>query len=395
MFVSTLAPGAGVIVMAAKPRREGEIADNRFRLAVVGSNPTKLWGISSAERIARMAEAIGLDFASEPEVARIIANSAFVFDRAWLGYIAGSPGTALTCAGRPVLAHVRDSGEAADVAGWMAGDARAAPPGLAIVPAESDVSLPDAQLRKRERPFVLVLTPDTIEAAERASYYGAYKGVTDLLTKYLWPEWALMLTRVAVRIGLSPNMVTMIGLLFCIVATYAFYLGHYWPGVAAGLVFMVLDTVDGKLARCTITSSWWGNIFDHGIDLVHPPIWWWAWAMGLAAYGTPLSPPVMVTALVAILVAYVVQRLIEGAFILSFGMHVHVWRPVDSQFRLITARRNPNMLILFAALCVGRPDLGLLALAWWSVLSCLFHLMRLAQAYLVRASGRPVISWLG
>ena len=29
-----------------------------------------------------------------------------------------------------------------------------------------------------------------------------------------------------------------------------------------------LDTVDGKLARCTIASSKLGNIFDHGIDLV-------------------------------------------------------------------------------------------------------------------------------
>ena len=48
--------------------------------------------------------------------------------------------------------------------------------------------------------------------------------------------------------------------------------------MAAGLVFMVLDTVDGKLARCTITSSGWGNVFDHGVDLIHPPFWWWAWA---------------------------------------------------------------------------------------------------------------------
>ncbi len=34
------------------------------------------------------------------------------------------------------------------------------------------------------------------------------------------------------------------------------------------------------------------------------------------------------------------------------GMHIHVWRPIDSQFRLITARRNPNMVILVAALAV-------------------------------------------
>ncbi len=40
-----------------------------------------------------------------------------------------------------------------------------------------------------------MLTPAAVPAIERASYVGAYKGVTDLLTKYLWPEWALAITR--------------------------------------------------------------------------------------------------------------------------------------------------------------------------------------------------------
>ena len=55
----------------------------------------------------------------------------------------------------------------------------------------------------------------------------------------------------------------------------------------------------------------------------------------------------------AIIAGYVAQRIIEGLFIKRFdGMHIHVWRPVDSRFRLITARRNPNMVILVAALLV-------------------------------------------
>ena len=123
---------------------------------------------------------------------------------------------------------------------------------------------------------------------------------------------------------------------------------------------MVLDTVDGKLARCTGASSKWGNVFDHGIDLVHPPFWWWAWAHGLAAYGRPLEPVYATMVLWAIIGGYVAQRVIEGIFMRRFGgMHIHVWRPIDSRFRLITARRNPNMVILVAALLFGRPDTGL------------------------------------
>ncbi len=366
------------------------MSESNLRLAIVGSSPVKLWGMTSQERIGRMARAEGMTTVADADAAELIANAGFAFDPVWLRHLADSPGTVLTCEGRPVLAHV-----AAPRAGIGKAIADgAALPGLTSLRAEDSGPLLDPKLRKRERPFVLPLRADTVAAAERASYVGAYKGVTDLLTKYLWPEWAFALTRIAARIGLTPNMVTGIGLILCIAATWAFAVGHYWPGLAMGLLFMVLDTVDGKLARCTITSSWWGNVFDHGIDLVHPPFWWWAWGMGLAAYGTPLAHDTIVAAFVAIMVAYVVQRLIEGAFIRAFAMHIHVWRRIDSQFRLITARRNPNMLILFVALCAGRPDLGLIALAGWSVLSCLFHVVRLAQAYGARASGRAITSWL-
>src|SRR3546814_7972287 len=66
---------------------------------------------------------------------------------------------------------------------------------------------------------------------------------------------------------------------------------------------------------------------------------------------------------------YVLQRLIEGAFLQWYGMHIHVWEKLDSDFRLITARRNPNMVILFASMLVARPDLGLVAVAAWTALS--------------------------
>ncbi|HYI42738.1 MAG TPA: CDP-alcohol phosphatidyltransferase family protein, partial [Sphingomicrobium sp.] len=169
---------------------------------------------------------------------------------------------------------------------------------------------------------------------------------------------------------------------------------HYWTGLLSGFTFMVLDTVDGKLARCTGTSSKLGNIFDHGIDLIHPPFWYWAWAHGLEGYGTPLEPVYVSMLLAAIIVGYVAQRLIEGIFIKRFGMHIHVWQRIDSQFRLITARRNPNMVILVAALLFGRPDVGIELVALWTLVSLLFHAVRLAQAEAVYYRGEKVVTWL-
>lgn len=359
-----------------------------------GTNPTKLWGLSTAERTRRLAAAGGLRADGAAPV--VITNAAAAFDPAWFRHVVAQPGFVLTLDGVPAIAHARDEAEASAIRAAMeSGQAIGEPGSLTVIAYEDGPTIENKQLRKRETPFLMQLTPQTVRAAERASYFGAYKGVTDILTKYLWPEWALVLTRIAARLGMTPNMVTAIGAALCVAATFAFAQGHYWAGMAMGLVFMVLDTVDGKLARCTITSSWWGNIFDHGIDLVHPPFWWWFWATGLATWGLAYDSQTFWLVQAAIQGGYLVQRLIEGAFISWFnGLHIHVWHRFDSVFRLITARRNPNMVILFVSVLFARPDLGLIAVAWWTVISCAVHAVRLLQAMVLRARGGAITSWL-
>ncbi|MDQ8756376.1 CDP-alcohol phosphatidyltransferase family protein [Sphingosinicella sp. LHD-64] len=369
-------------------------------VAVIGDNPTRLWGISMTERTRRIARAAKLGWAepgvdgAAPAAPVVLVNPAFAFDPGWLRHVAAHPGLALTKGGVPVLAHATSDATAAAVAGAMQDGTVLDAPGLETVAYESGPTLENEELRKREVPFLDRLEPATVRSLERASYAGAYKGVTDLLTKYLWPEWALVLTRLAARIGMTPNMVTSVGAILCVIATICFFRGWYWTGLGLGLVFMVLDTVDGKLARCTITSSWWGNIFDHGIDLIHPPIWWYAWGVGLGAVGLALTDTMFWTVMAVMLAGYVLQRLIEGAFIQQFGMHIHVWRKFDSDFRLVTARRNPNMVILFASLLFGRPDVGLIAVAVWTMLSLVVHLVQLVQAFIARARGQKLVSWL-
>jgi hypothetical protein len=92
---------------------------------------------------------------------------------------------------------------------------------------------------------------------------------------------------------------------------------------------------------------------------------------------------------------YVAQRIIEGVSIKRFGgLEIHVWRPLDSRFRLITARRNPNMVILVVSLLFRRPDIGLQAVAWWTLISLIFHGVRLAQMTERQARGQKIVSWL-
>ncbi|GGD76577.1 CDP-alcohol phosphatidyltransferase family protein [Croceicoccus mobilis] len=362
-------------------------------MASVGDNPTPIWGLSNRERTRRIGAANGL--VPQSDSGAVIANDDFAWDPAWFRHVLANPGMVLTMGGVPALAHARTPAEAEQVCAAMAESRALAGGDFEVIAYESGPTIENKQLRKRETPFLMPLTPETIRTIERASYFGAYKGVTDILTKYLWPEVALVLTRIAAKLGMTPNMVTAIGAVMCVYATYMFALGNYWTGMAVGLVFMVLDTVDGKLARCTVTSSWWGNIFDHGIDLVHPPFWWWFWTTGLVYWGLELSPENFVSIMIAIQGGYVLQRVIEGVFMRRNGrMHIHVWRRFDSWFRLITARRNPNMVILFVSMLFARPDWGIVAVAWWTVVSCAIHAIRLLQAEIVRGRDGKLTSWL-
>src|SRR4051794_25648176 len=360
----------------------------------VGHNAARPFGMDARERACRLAANAGFECADTVAAERpaLVASMAYGWDPAWIREMRNRPGTVLTLDGKPVMAHVPEGGDGPKAAAAV--EAGQPLKGFESLAAET-AELENKALRKRERPFVMPLDPNDPEPVERAAYDAAYKGVTDALTLYLWRKPAFYLTRWAARAGLSPNFITLIGAIFCVLAFVLFWKGQYWPGILSGFVFMVLDTVDGKLARCTGASSKWGNVFDHGIDLAHPPFWWWAWLHGLSAYGRALEPVYATMVLWVIIGGYVAQRAIEGLSIQRFdGMEIHVWRRLDSRFRLITARRNPNMVILAAALLFRRPDTGLVLVAWWTLISLIFHAVRLAQMTERQARGQRVVSWL-
>jgi phosphatidylglycerophosphate synthase len=235
------------------------------------------------------------------------------------------------------------------------------------------------------------LTADNLEAIEARVFAGSYKGVTDFVTLYLWPRPASACTRICAQLGLTPNMVTSIGLVLVFVAMWAFWHGHFGWGLVAAWIMTFLDTVDGKLARVTVQSSKFGDFFDHSIDVVHPPFWWWTWVVGLTAVGLQLPPDSI--ALKVILIGYVVQRLQEGLFEVIFGISPYMWQRCDSLMRLVTARRNPNLVILTVSAVAGRPDLGINTVAVWVAICTTFDTVRMIQAAVARRHG-PLRSWL-
>lgn len=366
------------------------------RLRLIGDPGAAIYGLPIAEWQARNWGRAGVDKAS----GRIFARAEWVLSTGLARAIVTTPGAALVEAGpkgaRLAAVHAPASADPAAIEAEMAKEtadtAALKALGLKVGDAVALAGVYNKELRKRDKPFAIDIAADGIETAERALFKSSYKGVTDLVTKFAWPWPAFHVTRWCAAKGISPNTVTTVSLVFCLLAMWFFWRGDWALGFLTGWFMTFLDTVDGKLARTTLTSSQWGNIYDHGIDLIHPPFWYIAWYVGLGSGGAAV-PDWALQSLYVILGLYVGGRIIEGIFMRVHGFHIHSWRRFDSVLRVVTARRNPNMLIFMLFTMVGAPAEGLLAVAVWTVLCNAIHLVRLVQAG-VTPSKPPLESWM-
>jgi len=249
-------------------------------------------------------------------------------------------------------------------------------------------------LRKQEAPYVLDTQSTPILDIMRRQFKSSYKGITDFVTKWFWPVPAFYVTRLCAHLRLTPNQVTTIGFFLMLAATYFFWNAHWALGFLCGWTMTFLDTVDGKLARTTMTYSSWGNIYDHGIDLIHPPFWYWAWFIGLGGVYN-LSEPLFV-ALLAIWIGYVVDRVIEGIFMRQHGFHIHVWTRFNSGLRFFIARRNPNTFIMMVgviltAIWSGAGYWAFMLIAAWTWICISANFATLIAGLFTK---RPISSWM-
>jgi len=354
----------------------------------------RVFGLTGEARLERSLDKLGVPWtteaASPPHAgagATVLLRADWVYDERLVSALCEAPGCLLLDrAGRPVAAHVPD-GEAEG-----AGRALVDAPGAAATGAWRRVGPDDLvppyshELRKHAPALLERLGDATARTLERRLFDASYKGITDLVTFYVWPPLALPAVRACARLGISPNAITVASWLLVALACVAFARGRFAEGLVVAWLMTFLDTVDGKLARVTLRSSRIGHVLDHGLDILHPPFWWAAW--GLALHGVAWAPAATWVAVVG----YWLHRGVEGLFLALFGIEIHAWRRIDARFRLITTRRNPNLILLTVGVAFGRPELGFAALAAWTVLSIAFHAVRIVQAGLEARRGRPIRS---
>jgi phosphatidylglycerophosphate synthase len=373
---------------------------------IIKDSPVKIWGMTSRQRKLRVLESAGVietiqDIEALPDNSSVVfCRGDYLFDDRVIHYMVQASDVILEVSqgGTPVFvaAHV-SAGRADQVREAIAGNLTSSslPADVKIETLKTLAISFQERLLKFEPPFVLPITSDNARILERRLFDWSYKGVTDLVTKWVWPRPAQWVVGQCVRYGLRPNHVTIIGLMLVILAGIFFAYGLYGWGLLAGWLMTFLDTVDGKLARVTVTSSKFGHYFDHIIDLIHPPIWYILWGMGLGITHFSFNELPLGTAYWLIVIGYAGGRLVEGIFLAWLGKFgLFCWRPIDSYFRLITARRNPCMILLTAGVLGGHPEWGLFAVTVWTVLTSVFLLIRLLLAVKARLADGVVRSWL-
>ena len=360
---------------------------------IVGESPVTLWGLGATERLRRQLRSAGIELNSTAEHV-LLLRAEYLFETRTISSLLAQPGTVLRCA--------RDGGRAAAIVD--AADASAVSAALLAAEAPlpthlremspAELSNFDVKLRRAEPPLLEPVTQDRKGALEDQLYGNAYKGITDLVTKWMWPRPAKRIVRWCAASGVTPNAVTAVSFLLTCAAAWLFMQGHFASGLAAGWIMTLLDTVDGKLARVTVQSSRFGHYFDHGIDLLHPPVWYICWGEAFAELDfLGLMAEAEIYGL--ILVGYIGGRVTEGLFHLLADCSVFSWRPFDAWFRLVTARRNPCLILLTFSLLAGRPEWGLFAVALWTGFTTLVLLVRLLQAGVARAlRGQRLRSWM-
>ncbi len=238
---------------------------------------------------------------------------------------------------------------------------------------------------RRSLPFWLRPVRDQAErrAIERFMFKATYKGSTDFFTKYVYPPAVWALVRPLARLRVHPNTVTLVSIVLTFAAVPLFAMGWWVAGLLCAYGMSVLDSVDGKLARLTFTDSKLGNALDHGLDIVHPPLWYLGWAFGLSGLG--ILPPLavamaepLVQGALLLIAFYVIDRLVLMVYKLRFGRGLHAHAAIDGLVRTFISRRNINLPLFTLGLILGvaKPVFWLIVV--WQIATVVWHAGRVA-----------------
>lgn len=230
---------------------------------------------------------------------------------------------------------------------------------------------------RRTLPYYLFTVDGTERAAklERFLFWSNYKGSTDLFTRYVYPPLVWLAVRPLARWRVHPNWVTLLSIFLTLAAIPCWANGWFVSGFVMAYAMSVLDSVDGKLARLTFTDSEIGNLMDHGLDMVHPPLWYLSWAYGLGVATEGWASPLGQGA-IAIFALYVIDRLVLKIYPYVFKRAFHTHSRMDGTVRSFIARRNISLPLFTVGYLIGLGREAFFLIVAWQAATTLYHASR-------------------
>lgn len=240
-------------------------------------------------------------------------------------------------------------------------------------------------MRRHVRPFCFRASrAQDRRLAQRIILDSAQNGTLDFPAYVHAPIETAVVSRLC-RTRITPNQITIAGLIIGCCATALFLLGRVGPGILAALVFGVVDGLDGKLSRVKIETSKRGE-WEHHVDTFVENSWWAAIAFHLWQAGQLPSAFYFLALLIG---SHVLNGFAKRRARAATGRQLDDVAPFDRAFRLIGARRNIYIWVLaFGFLLNALPGTYVFICSWAAVTAGV-HWLR--SAWICNASRRRVV----
>ena len=227
-------------------------------------------------------------------------------------------------------------------------------------------------MRRHVRPycFFAPLEQDR-RLAERIILDSAQKGTLDL-PAYVHAPIETALISLLCKTPITPNQITIAGLIFGCGATVAFVTGHIGLGILVALIFGIVDGLDGKQARVKIETTERGK-WEHHLDYLIENSWWAAIAFYLWESGQFSNAFYFLGLLIA---SHLLDEAAKRWAKMVTGRLLDDLTPFDRVFRLIAARRNIYVWILACGFLLNAFPQSYAIICGWACFSAAVHLLR-------------------
>jgi CDP-diacylglycerol--glycerol-3-phosphate 3-phosphatidyltransferase len=157
------------------------------------------------------------------------------------------------------------------------------------------------------------------------------------------------------RIGVSPDAVTIVGTLGVVIGALVFYpLGHLWWGTLFITAFIFSDVIDGIMARMQEGGGRWGNFLDSTLDRVADGALFAGVAVWFFTGGA--DTPIAIAAIVCLVLGMVVSYARAKAEALGFRANVGIAERAERLVSVLVVTGFTGLglptVVLFGTLCV-------------------------------------------